>query len=64
MAELEQNTGETIETDQDTIAEDKIEDGGLYPYDPAYTNIEIGEEPFSHIRVFEATRQRKNHYSA
>ncbi len=54
MAELEQNTGETIETDQDTIAEDKIEDGGLYPYDPAYTNIEIGEEPFS---IFEYLRQ-------
>jgi len=54
MAELEQNIGDTIETDQDTIAEDKIEDGGLYPYDPAYTNIDIGEEPFS---IFEYLRQ-------
>lgn len=42
-----------IETDQDTINED-TNDGGIYPYDPAYTDIEIGDTPFS---VFEYLRQ-------
>lgn len=42
-----------IETDFDTINEDKT-DGSLYPYDPAYTDIEIGEAPFS---IFEYLRQ-------
>ncbi|MEM0577802.1 DUF262 domain-containing protein [Flavobacterium polysaccharolyticum] len=42
-----------IETDLDTSLEDK-NDGGLYPYDPAYENIEIGEDPFS---IFEYLRQ-------
>ena len=46
-----------IETDADTLAEDTInDDGGLYPYDPAYTDIEIGEAPFS---IFEYLRQLK-----
>lgn len=44
---------EIIETDLQTSVEDK-NDGGLYPYDPAYENIEIGEDPFS---VFEYLRQ-------
>lgn len=42
-----------IITDDDTAIEDK-NDGGLYPYDPAYENIEIGEDPFS---VYEYLRQ-------
>jgi hypothetical protein len=42
-----------LELDQDTSVEDK-NDGGLYPYDPAYENIEIGENPFS---IFEYLRQ-------
>jgi hypothetical protein len=42
-----------IETDLDTSLEDQ-NDGGIYPYDPAYENIEIGEFPFS---VFEYLRQ-------
>jgi len=42
-----------IETDQDTKIEDRDE-GGLYPYDPAYESIEIGEDPFS---IFEYLRQ-------
>ncbi len=42
-----------IETDLQTSIEDQ-NDGGLYPYDPAYENIEIGEDPFS---VFEYLRQ-------
>jgi hypothetical protein len=42
-----------IELDKDTFEED-ANDGGLYPYDPAYENIEIGEDPFS---VFEYLRQ-------
>jgi hypothetical protein len=50
MAELDEGI---IITDQDTIEEDKT-DGGLYPYDPAYENIEIGEDPFS---IFEYLRQ-------
>lgn len=46
---------EVIETDKDTESEDKSENGGgLYPYDPAYTTIEIGSEPFS---IFEYLRQ-------
>lgn len=43
-----------IEKDEDTEPEDDIANGGLYPYDPAYTDIEIGEEPFS---IFEYLRQ-------
>jgi len=50
MTEQEQKI---IETDEDTIIEDK-NDGGLYPYDPAYSDIEIGDTPFS---VFEYLRQ-------
>ena len=42
-----------IVTDEDTIEEDS-NDGGIYPYDPAYTDIEIGEAPFS---IFEYLRQ-------
>ncbi|MFP9117020.1 DUF262 domain-containing protein [Flavobacterium sp. RNTU_13] len=42
-----------IETDFDTLEEDK-NDGGIYPYDPAYESIDIGEVPFS---IFEYLRQ-------
>lgn len=42
-----------IVTDEDTKNEDK-NDGGLYPYDPAFSDIEIGESPFS---IFEYLRQ-------
>ena len=45
---------EIIETDDQTAIEDATDDGGIYPYDPAYENIEIGEDPFS---VFEYLRQ-------
>jgi hypothetical protein len=56
---MDQVTGESkdiIETDQDTFEQDKVDntDGGLYPYDPAYTDIEIAETPFS---IFEYLRQ-------
>ena len=44
---------EVIETDEDTEREDR-DDGSIYPYDPAYENIEIGEDPFS---VYEYLRQ-------
>ena len=47
------NENPIIETDLQTSIEDQ-NDGGLYPYDPAYENIEIGEDPFS---VFEYLRQ-------
>jgi hypothetical protein len=53
---IEENNAEIneiIETDEDTKVEDSNE-GGLYPYDPAYENIEIGEDPFS---IFEYLRQ-------
>ena len=43
-----------LEFDSDTELEDGKSDGGLYPYDPAYTEIEIGEAPFS---IFEYLRQ-------
>jgi hypothetical protein len=43
-----------IEFDSDTELEDGKGDGGLYPYDPAYTEIEIGEAPFS---IYEYLRQ-------
>ncbi|MDB5029459.1 DUF262 domain-containing protein [Mucilaginibacter sp.] len=43
-----------IEKDSDVEKEDEVDNGGLYPYDPAYTDIEIGEEPYS---VFEYLRQ-------
>lgn len=44
---------EIIVTDDDTKEQDHL-DGGLYPYDPAYESIEIGEDPFS---VYEYLRQ-------
>ena len=43
-----------IEKDADTEKEDDVDNGSLYPYDPAYTDIEIGEDPFS---IFEYLRQ-------
>ena len=52
MSEIEQKV---IENDSDTLIEDS-NDGGLYPYDPAYSDIEIGEDPFS---IFEYLRQLK-----
>ena len=42
-----------IELDADTAFEDSS-DGGIYPYDPAYSDIEISDTPFS---VFEYLRQ-------
>lgn len=42
-----------IETDLDTFEEDRNE-GGLYPYNPEYSDIEIAETPFS---IFEYLRQ-------
>ncbi len=51
---IEKAQKDVLETDEDTVIEDKKDDGGLYPYDPAYTSIEIGEEPFS---IFEYLRQ-------
>lgn len=44
---------EVIETDLDTQNEDNNE-GGLYPYDPEYLDLEIGETPFT---IFEYLRQ-------
>lgn len=40
--------------DSDVDSEDKYEGGGIYPYDPAYSDIEISDTPFS---VFEYLRQ-------
>lgn len=51
---MEKPFKEIIEFDSDTALEDGKSDGGLYPYDPAYTEIEIGEAPFS---IFEYLRQ-------
>lgn len=42
-----------IENDKDAT-DDYQNDGGLYPYDPAYETIDIGEDPFS---IFEYLRQ-------
>ena len=55
MTESEENQGqeEILETDAQTQIEDQ-NGGGLYPYDPAYESIEIGEDPFS---IFEYLRQ-------
>ncbi|SEG47617.1 DUF262 domain-containing protein [Flavobacterium urumqiense] len=50
---MNEENKDLIVTDEDTAIEDK-NDGGLYPYDPAYENIEIGEDPFS---VYEYLRQ-------
>lgn len=50
---MDEENKDLIVTDEDTSIEDK-NDGGLYPYDPAYENIEIGEDPFS---VYEYLRQ-------
>lgn len=51
---MEEPFKDIIEFDSDTALEDGKSDGGLYPYDPAYTEIEIGEAPFS---IFEYLRQ-------
>lgn len=51
------NAGEdkVIETDEDTRLEDKRDnDGGIYPYDPTFTDIEIGEAPYT---IFEYLRK-------
>jgi hypothetical protein len=49
------NIGHIIELDNDSNIEDVYESSGsIYPYNPAYENIEISEEPFS---VFEYLRQ-------
>jgi hypothetical protein len=46
---------EIIEVDDDPRLKDEYEDtGSIYPYNPEYENIEIGETPFS---VFEYIRQ-------
>jgi len=45
-----------ILTDEDTKAEDALEGGGLYPYDPTGTDIEIREEAWT---VFELLRKLK-----
>lgn len=50
---MDEIDNDIIVNDEDTAAED-LNDGGIYPYDPAYENIEIGEDPFS---VFEYLRQ-------
>lgn len=49
-----QEEDKIIELDVDTASEDKVEDGGIYPYDPAYSDIEISDTPFS---IFEYLRQ-------
>lgn len=45
-----------IVTDEDTKAEDALVGGGLYPYDPTGTDIEIREEAWT---VFELIRKLK-----
>jgi hypothetical protein len=45
-----------IETDLDTAIEDKNDNGSIYPYDPTYKDIEMGDTPFS---VFEYLRQHQ-----
>lgn len=48
-----------IEIDADTADEDGHLDGGLYPYDPSFTDIEMGEAPFSifeYLRKYEQNR--------
>ncbi len=50
----EETPKDIIEKDEDTFIEDQKEEGSLYPYDPAYNDIEIGEAPFS---IFEYLRQ-------
>lgn len=54
MSEQNSEENEVIELDEHTAQEDEKEDGSIYPYDPAYESIEIGEDPFS---VFEYLRQ-------
>lgn len=51
---MEDQLYDIIEFDKDTEIEDGTGDGGLYPYDPNYTEIEIGEVPFS---IYEYLRQ-------
>jgi hypothetical protein len=51
---MEYNEEKIIELDIDTASEDYVEDGGIYPYDPAYSDIEISDTPFS---IFEYLRQ-------
>jgi hypothetical protein len=51
---MEEQEEKIIELDVDTASEDKTEEGGIYPYDPAYSDIEVIESPFT---IFEYLRQ-------
>lgn len=54
---MSEEENKVIILDDDTYNEDTNDnEGGLYPYDPAYENIEIGEDPFS---IYEYLRQLK-----
>lgn len=52
MSELEEE--KIIELDSDTALEDESENGSIYPYEPTYKDIEMGEMPSS---VFEYLRR-------
>jgi uncharacterized protein with ParB-like and HNH nuclease domain len=51
---MQQDEDKIIVMDSDTDSEDKYISSGIYPYDPAYSDIEISDTPFS---VFEYLRQ-------
>jgi len=51
---MQEEEDKIIVMDSDTESEDRYEGGGIYPYDPAYSDIEISDTPFS---IFEYLRQ-------
>lgn len=54
------NEPKIIETDLDTVTEDKNDDGGgLYPYDPSFTDIEMGEAPYTIYEYLRKLEQGK-----
>ncbi|MDF5726428.1 MAG: DUF262 domain-containing protein [Rhizonema sp. PD37] len=48
---------DVIVTDEDTVEEEKGDNGGLYPYDPTKADIDIREDPQT---VFELMRKYDN----
>ncbi|BDI20263.1 hypothetical protein ANSO36C_60650 [Nostoc cf. commune SO-36] len=55
--DIEVQDSDVIEKDEDTVEEDRSDNGGLYPYDPTTADIDIREDPQT---VFELMRKYNN----
>jgi len=50
---------EIILTDDDTSEEDKVTERGLYPYDPAFNDIDLKEDPMSVFQYIRKYNQKQ-----